>query len=595
MKKKYFFIALLFISFIGFSQNVTITKIIETGCSSPFVKTVELYVDGTVDFANFGTDGTQNTADDEVILNYMNNGAAWESNQIDISALGTVTDSFVYIVRDIALMQAEFPGTTFTENVNTVVTGTATNGDDGYQVVLNGTVVSQFGKTETDADNDTDSDWNHGDAVATRKDGVTDTGVWDRSHWDITAENDLDDHTSCQNNATTNLETYFATLGSTYSLGSGSGWTPTGAVCSTTLDNVSVNCLSTTAGASNDTYTASIDFSGGNTGKTFVITTTSGTIGGDQPTSASSGTITITDIAEGVDITVTVTDTADGGVCDLSTTIESPYCIPLIINEVLYDPASDDSSTTEIEGDANGDGSRDALEDEFIEFFNNSDSPLDISGYKVYDTSALGSNAPRHIFPASTVIAAKSALILFGGGSPTGSFGGSIVQTASEGASESERQLNLSNSGDVITVKNTNDVTALVYNSSETGINHGQNQSVTRSPDLTGAFVLHTDANASLAFSPGLKIDGAVLDIDSFTTKNFVVYPNPVSENSEYITIQSSQNTSLEISVFNILGKKVKVELNDNNQIYLNGFSKGVYLIKIKEGSKIITKKLLVQ
>jgi hypothetical protein len=175
MKKLYFLFLLTLITFSGFAQNVTITKIIETGCASPFVKSVELYVDGSVDFST------------EVVINFMTNGGDWDSTKIDVSGLGTVTDAFVYIVRDIDLMQAEFPGTTFTENVNTVITGTATNGDDGYQVELNGVVVSQFGKTGTDADNDTETDWNHGDAVATRKDGVPDTGVWNRSHWDITA------------------------------------------------------------------------------------------------------------------------------------------------------------------------------------------------------------------------------------------------------------------------------------------------------------------------------------------------------------------------------------------------------------------------
>jgi len=583
MKKFYFLF--LFISFNAFSQNVTITKIIEAGCASPYVKSVELYVDGTVDFST------------DVVINYMQNGAPWADNQIDVTGLGTVTDSFVYIVRDIALMQTEFPGTTFTENVNTVVTATATSGDDGYQVVLNGLVVSQFGKTETDADDEdgTAGAWSHNDAVATRKDGVPDTGVWDRSHWDITAENDLDAHTSCQNNATTTLETYFATLGSTYSLGSGSGWTPTAATCTTALGDVSTTCTTKTAGAANDTYSASIAFSGGNNGKTFVITTTSGTIGGDNPTSTASGTITISDIAEGTDITVTLKDTADGGVCDLSKVIESPFCIPLIINEVLYDPASDDNGTTEIEGDANGDGTRDAIQDEFIEFFNNSDDPLDISGYKVYDSFALGDGTPRHIFPASTVIPPRGALVLFGGGTPTGNFGGAIVQTASEGATEADRQLNLSNGGDIITIKNTNDITALVYSSSDTGIIHSQNQSVTRSPDLTGAFVLHTDANASLAFSPGLKINGTVLNIDTFTNENFVIYPNPVTKNTDFITINSRLNTSINISVFNILGKKVKAEVKNNNQVYLNNLSTGIYLIKISKGNSIITKKILVK
>jgi hypothetical protein len=213
--KKIYTLLFILMSFVGFSQNVTITKIIETGCSSGsgFVKTVELYVDGTVDFST------------EVVLNYMQNGSPWAENQIDISAFGSISDSFIYIVRDIPAMALEFPGTTF-DATNTLVVSTSTNGDDGYQVVLNDIVVSQFGKTETDADNDTDvPDWNHGDAVATRTTGVVDNGTWVRADWTITAENDLDANTACQNDGATNLETYFATLGGTFPLGSGSGWT----------------------------------------------------------------------------------------------------------------------------------------------------------------------------------------------------------------------------------------------------------------------------------------------------------------------------------------------------------------------------------
>ncbi|PQJ79702.1 T9SS type A sorting domain-containing protein [Polaribacter porphyrae] len=587
MKKNYFFLSFLFCSFLSFSQNVTITKIIEAGCADPFVKTVELYVDGTVDFST------------EVTVNYMSNGGAWDGTKIDVTGLGSVTNSFVYIVRDIPLMQAEFPNTTFTENVNTVITSTATNGDDGYQIVLNGNVVSQFGKTMTDADNDTESNWNHNDAVATRKTGIADTGVWDRSQWDITAENDLDDFTNCQDSAdpkTKNLETYFATLGSTYSLGSGSGWTPTANTCTTSLGDINTSCTTVAVGASDDTYTAYIDFAGGNNGKTFIVSTTSGTVGGDNPTSMATGTIEISGIAEGTDITVTINDTADGGVCDLSKTVESPACIPLIINEVLFDPASDDSGTTAIEGDANGDGTRDPSQDEFIEFFNISDVALDISGYKMFDATALNNDAPRHIFPASTIIPAKSSLVLFGGGTPTGTFGGAIVQTASEGAIADDRSLSLTNGGDLITIKNTNDDIALVYASSSTGINHGSNVSVTRSPDITGNFVLHTDANTSLDFSPGTKLDGATtLSIDNLDESNFKLFPNPVSVGNRFITIQSNSNDKLEVSVFNLLGKRVKSEFVNNQQLNIENLSTGIYLIKISQANSSITKKLLVK
>jgi hypothetical protein len=57
----------------------------------------------------------------------------------------------------------------------------------------------------------------------------------------------------------------------------------------------------------------------------------------------------------------------------------------LIINEVLYDP-----SNNNLEGDANGDGSYDQTEDEFIEFFNDGASNFDLSGYQVWDDTASG-------------------------------------------------------------------------------------------------------------------------------------------------------------------------------------------------------------
>ncbi|WP_445749098.1 T9SS type A sorting domain-containing protein [Polaribacter sp.] len=564
MKHFYYFLLLL-ISYTGFGQNVTITKVIETGCADPFVKTVELYVDGTVDFST------------EVVLNYMQNGAAWSANQIDISGFGVQSNKFLYIVRDIALMQTEFPNTTF-DSSNTLVVGNATNGDDGYQIVYKGKVVSQFGKTETDADNDTESNWNHEDAVATRKTGIPDLGTWDPSHWEITAEQALDANTSCQTSGATNLETYFATLGNTFPLGSGSGWTPTAATCVTTLGTTTASCNTTEIGTTDDTYTATIAFSGGNTGKTFVITTSAGTISGDSPTTSATGTITISNIPEGTDITVTVKDIADGGVCELSKEILSPACLPIIINEVLFDPPG--SVATDLNGDANGDGTRDANQDEFIEFFNNSTSPLDVSGFTISDGAAL-----RHTIPASTIIPAKGVLVVFGGGTPTGDFGGAIVQIASEGA------LNLTNSSDIITVKNTTDDIVIVFDSSKIALNFGDNQSITRSPDITGDFVLHTTANANLLFSPGAKVSGAILSTDNNNISQTKIYPNPV--NNGIINIISPSKELKEISIFDISGRSVFKQTTENNTINVSHIKTGLYLLNVtingsKKTSKII-------
>jgi len=216
--KKFHFL-LFFLPFICLAQTVSITKIIETDCSAPFVKTVELYVTGTVDFST------------EVQLKYMENGGLWGADkEIAVAGFVSITDRFIYIVRDVAMMQAEFPSITFETNAsvegfNTIVTNTATNGNDGYQLILNGVVVSQFGKTDTDADDDTI--WEHDDSVVSRKSGIADTGAWDETHWVYSGKNSLDGNTKCKGGA--GVEAYLSNLGGDFPLqyGSGNGFTLT--------------------------------------------------------------------------------------------------------------------------------------------------------------------------------------------------------------------------------------------------------------------------------------------------------------------------------------------------------------------------------
>ena len=169
----------------------------------------------------------------------------------------------------------------------------------------------------------------------------------------------------------------------------------------------------------------------------------------------------------------------------------------LIINEVLYDPPSG------IEGDANGDGTREAQEDEFIEFVNLGGT-LDLSGYTVHDNAQ-----ERHIFPQGTVLPSGGVLVLFGGGNPTGAFGNAIVQTATNGI------LNMNNAGDFVTVYNANGEVVLTFDIDP--LSNNPDESYSRYPDLNtepdsegNLFYQHAsipDSGGTL-FSPGTKVDG---------------------------------------------------------------------------------------
>jgi hypothetical protein len=172
----------------------------------------------------------------------------------------------------------------------------------------------------------------------------------------------------------------------------------------------------------------------------------------------------------------------------------------LIINEICYDP-----SNNNLDGDTNGDGSYAQAEDEFLELYNTTGKNLDISGYTIYDDENLLISSPNHTVPAGTIIPPGGVYVLFGGGTPTGTFGGAVVQTSTSG------DLNMNNAGDVIYIfdaagggVDTFDIEPLSNN---------PNESYTRNPDITGAFEQHND-NTPLLFSPGTMIDGTPFNTD---------------------------------------------------------------------------------
>lgn len=254
---------------------------------------------------------------------------------------------------------------------------------------------------------------------------------------------------------------------------------------------------------------------------------------------------------------------------------------PLIFNELLFDPASDDENTTEIEGDANGDGIRDALDDEFIELINTSSDPIDLSGYTVSDASEL-----RHTFPSNTILQGNSVIVVFGGGTPTGDFGGALVQTASEG------QLNLTNGGDTVTIRNSGGDTVVIFDSAAVGINAGSDQSITRSPDITGDFVLHTTANPNLSFSPGVASNQAILSNTNFKTSDFSIYPNPV--NNGILNIKTQISGTKKIVLYDLTGRSVlQTEINQEI-LNLSSVQSGIYLLQISIDSRSFTSKIVI-
>ncbi|MDG2054974.1 MAG: lamin tail domain-containing protein [Phycisphaerales bacterium] len=161
-----------------------------------------------------------------------------------------------------------------------------------------------------------------------------------------------------------------------------------------------------------------------------------------------------------------------------------------VINEILADPGS--------VNDANNDGNNSSTQDEFIELVNISGVDQDISGYQITDAVSV-----RHVFDAGTIVTADCAVVVFGGGSPVGQFGGATVTTSSSGS------LGFNNGGDTISLSDAGGAVLATY---AYGGEANGDQSVTRDPDITGLDPLVQHSSASMSsgstHSAGTMQDG---------------------------------------------------------------------------------------
>jgi hypothetical protein len=180
----------------------------------------------------------------------------------------------------------------------------------------------------------------------------------------------------------------------------------------------------------------------------------------------------------------------------------SPHRGAIIFNEVLTDGDTDE--------DANGDGSIDSLQDEFIELVHVGNQDIDIDGWTLVDTD-WGEFLPRHTFAAGTTLSPLDAVVVFGGGDPPDSTG-TVTYLASNAQDPGDPYgLDLDDGGDLIQLMDENGLTVAVFAyGDEGGTPAVSDQSATRSPDLTGAFEAHSGATgaASAIFSPGTRVDG---------------------------------------------------------------------------------------
>ena len=354
-------------------------------------------------------------------------------------------------------------------------------------------------------------------------------------------------------------------------------------VCEASLGSATTNCDAITTGT--DTYSVTLAFSSAGT-TTFVVTSTTGTVSGDDPSTNVTGNIIVSGVSEGTDVTITMDDTANGGLCTLTREVTSPVCEPTgaidlelkgIIDFTVPSAGSDgkaihvlatsdiaDLSVYGIGTAGNGEGT-DGLEYSFdaisVTAGDNILVARTLSAMESYFTTA-GYNLFDHILLASNAINGNGndAIELFKNGSVVETFGEINFEGGSSNFSMDWAY---------------NDSWAYKVNDVWT---YG-------GPDCTDGSTTSFDSGCVYPFLESLSTK-------AFSKAELSIYPNPV--NNGLVTIKSPLAGVKNIALFDAIGRNVlKTELT-SEALDVSEIGAGLYLLKVTIGDRSATHKLII-
>lgn len=130
--------------------------------------------------------------------------------------------------------------------------------------------------------------------------------------------------------------------------------------------------------------------------------------------------------------------------------------------------------------------------------------------------------------------------------------------------------------------------------------------SISKYPLVSFVSGSYTQDNAVIDSSRGIITQypiGLITSVNDIVLFDKVsLYPNPSNKQTTTLTFNLKENTTSNISIFNNLGQKVMSVFNGSlNQgvnklsIKTDGFSKGIYFVKLIIGENTITKKLIIE
>ena len=370
-----------------------------------------------------------------------------------------------------------------------------------------------------------------------------------------------------------------------------------------------------------DTYTAYIPFYGGGT-QSYGITTTSGTVSGDNPSTAESGLIQIVNITENMDANISITSEN----CSYSIYIVGPQCKPtqaLPFYESFDYPAEASLTAYPIwaestngqnlvvnEGSLNYSGISSGYNS--LQLANGKDAFVpfgSVTSGKIYTSFML------EIEDISNM-QANLATTLIAGLSKSGSYNDLNMRFYIQKNGNQFKLGIASNSSDMTYTSGNYDLNETLF--VILGYDYATNELMAWvNPDLssvnanTQPALSITPAAAPASFgSLALYQNGveAVVDevkvattLEAVTTSvlatqqnkisGFSMYPNPL--NGSQLTIVTKNNLQKDVVIYDMMGKQVVNATTQNNSINAS-LTPGIYLVKVTEDGSTTTKKLVV-
>lgn len=398
------------------------------------------------------------------------------------------------------------------------------------------------------------------------------------------------------------------------------------------LTSISASCLLSLGAATTicdastlalDTYTVTIPYTGAGNA-TYTITPTSGTVGGDNPTTTAAGNITISGITENSTYSVTIS----GGTCNFTVNGSSPECKPIntlpYVESFPYADGSSLNASQKWTRANSGDNVAIAAGSLNYAGFTSSGNSITFTGagaesftpFTATTTGAIYSSFIMNVTDMAGITADPS--VTYFAGLSDGSTGGynarlffnkvgTQYQLGFDSASTTTNyDTTMRNVGDVLFVVMGYDFGTNTYkawiNPNLASFNDTTTATLTvmpaTAPTTFGGFLIRQDDDAK---TPSIRMDElrvattttGLLSVSQNAIAGLKVYPNPVSNGKLFI--ETAANAERTIAIYDLLGKNVLNTTTSNSEVNVAGLNGGIYIVKITEEGNTTSRKLIIR